>query len=439
MIKCVNCDMDTLKDQIRLILGEIDLHGLKRFDPSDFLAHPSMMRMQTLNVSGRPLWNLARLAEYFFPFAFRKQLGIKKQIAPTTYWHLGRSYLSMLQYTTASSFDLENRLRDICDLALKFADRRVGVSWGHPYEYHGSQWKTLASSGSVPLSCAHNTARLGLLLWEAGKLLGVKDYICAAVGAAQALIELHNWKWSSDRTVGALSYYPNSEDEVINTGAEASQLLMAVYSETGEEKYKRYAQALVKMVVSEQSHDGGWRYATRSHEVRLGASLGPDNHHHAMVVRALAFHLLNFSSHLNHLDSLQRTLKGGVEYYMENLSSPNGRCYFWGNDQGWRRDANVAGYCEGILALNAAARFFADKDDSFTGKIKTRSRVIMQRTLNAFGPNSRGLVASDRRFILPYNIASIRWGSGLVLEALTDFCHLNTACEANLSWKSYVS
>jgi len=393
----------------------IQIKGLERYDPSDILAHP----LFKLTASGclRPLWNGLRILELLCPITLRKILRIRKTLAPTTLWHLVQSYLSLFEAGYGTEFNAVDKLRNLCDLAIAIAEDSTHLCWSHPYAIHGSQWRneSFLRCPSFPINCAHNTARLGLALLRVGRCLNMQQLVQAGLSAARSCIAYNNWHWYDNRRICAVSYYPDTDDEVINTGAEVALLLSEAYLSSGDSSFAEHARGLFRMIITEQEVDGGWRYCTRAHEQRYGPSSGPDNHHHAMVISVIANCYIRHNELIGD-DIVKKALIRGVNYYIENLSNENGFCFLFCNQ---KREANIAGYCEGFLALQRAYASLCRIEPTMAQLINKRCGTILKRLLERYLRHHNGRVISDRRFGISYDIDSIRWGSGLMLEAIS--------------------
>ena len=402
------------------VIGSIDRRtwrlGLYRYDPTDILSHPVFLAAQKGCL--RPLWKLLRTAEFFAPLTLRRALKVRKSLAPTTLWHLVRSYLNLISAGHGLKFDAPARVETLCACALSISEAGPHLCWTHPYKIHGAQWrqKSLARALSVPASCAHNTARLGLALLDAGRAFNNKTWTNAGISAAHAMLSYHNWFWSADRRECAVSYYPDTPDEVINTGAEVAVLFAEAAGRSKGGTLAEHAGGLLRMLLAEQEKDGGWRYCTRAHERKMGPSMGPDNHHHAMVIRALSRAVSRHPSMLDDLPAARRAVVAGVMYYLRELSDQTGFCYLFG---GHKREADIAGYCEGLLALQEAHSLLRNEAPDIAGLVADRRREIVARISERYVDAESGRVVSQRRFGAQYDIDSIRWGSGLVLEAFT--------------------
>jgi hypothetical protein len=228
------------------------------------------------------------------------------------------------------------------------------------------------------------------------------------------LIEYHRWNFYDDGTA-TMSYYPDSDDEVVNTGAEAALLLAALPPDLQSEAHVDYARRLFKMVLDEQRDDGLWNYVTRRHAESKGASGGPDNHHNAMILAALAE-----SSHLPVFESaegqarLRLAVERGMTAYLSNFVDATGRCY---RHPSRRRQGGVDDYTEGLRATLAVLKLLRE-DTSLFKKINVVIPHFMDRAVNAFYDEQSGKVGTYRRFGKTYSIGSIGYGSGCMMEAI---------------------
>lgn len=401
------------QEALRLIEKRIYNSDLKGYDPSDVLCHPLFNLAQKNGLLYIPL----RIVEICAPVACRKLLRIEQQVAPTAFSHVIQGYMKLLGAGVFDNSYLKTRINTLCKEALNCsAVNSRYTCWTHPYSAHAKEWRDdgLKKDTSMPLSCAHNTARVGGAILAAGRGLKRADWIDEGLSAANALVHFHNWRWSTQDSACAVSYYPNTADEVINTSAEVAAFFAHVLEVTGERKFEPYIQGLVKRIIQEQHDDGSWRYCTQMHEEIIGRSSGPDNHHHAMIVRALAEIITRAEQVLDDVDEVAEAIVKGLRFYVSDLSLNSGRCLLFPYSS---REANVAGYCEGLMAIRAALPIVDEYDKSLGTVSRSRYSLIRKNFEGKFLAED-GRVYSQRRFGIRYDIGSIRWGSGLAFELL---------------------
>ncbi|MEO0329694.1 MAG: hypothetical protein AAF217_13985 [Pseudomonadota bacterium] len=396
------------------LLAEINSTGLARYDPTDVMSSPAFSAMAER--LGRPGYLALRLAEHWLPMTIRRVFRVDKTIVPTTYWHILETYRHRFTAGHAQAAECLHSLALNCIENGVWADETL--CWPHPFSFHGAAWRSAAFQPTKerPDNCAHNTARNGLALLNAAKTIAAPELCDAGIAAARAMIKHNNWFWYDNGDRCAVSYYPSSQDEVINTGADVALLLASAYQASNYQLFADRARGLLSMVIAEQNADGSWQYATKAHENRLGPAAGPDNHHHAMTFRVLAKVLDQQPYLFADVHQAQNALIMGIDYYLKELSESSGYCRFAPRKN---READIAGYCEGALALGCAQITLAKFDNAAAKRVERRCNAILRYTIDRFVRSNPTRVISRFRFGTAYDIGSIRWGSGLLLEALT--------------------
>jgi hypothetical protein len=389
--------------------------GLERFDPNDVLSHPLFMAFGSGR--GRYLAYPLRMWELHAPMLWRRFLRIRPALVPTTIFHLGMAHLHLGGIAGA---DVEDRLEQLCERAL--ATRLPGdlAAWGHPYDAHGAVYRERGATPSapdVPPSCAHHTGRLGMLLLRAGLSRGRSAWVAAARSAADALLRYHNWHDEEDGT-STVSYYPDTDDEVLNTAAEVALLLAAVGA--GPDPHPEAADRatrLVRMLIREQREDGGWTYTTRRHDEAAGQASDTDNHHNAMILASLSELLSEGLLEAEEAAGVRAAVDRGLSYYLDTFCTPGG---FSRELSGTDREAPVAGYAEGVRAMLAVLAALGSERDSATPRIEAQVVAGLRHALDRFYDPETGDVASFRLYGATYRIRSIRWGAGLLMEATAE-------------------
>jgi hypothetical protein len=84
-----------------------------------------------------------------------------------------------------------------------------------------------------------------------------------------------------------------------------------------------------------------------------------------------------------------------------------------------KRSASVAGYCESITMLLSIHRLPGFHEGQKADRIRRTLNWLIDHALCTLYIPSTGDVGCYRRFGTLYDIRSIRWGSGLLKEALS--------------------
>ncbi|NLF71262.1 MAG: hypothetical protein GX575_19700 [Candidatus Anammoximicrobium sp.] len=393
--------------------------GPARFDFGDIASHPLFLR------ASRGRWSrlavkAMRSPELLFPITYRQLLGLSKQVVPSLFYHLGLTCCDRERLPAASP-DAVAQTEAAALAALDLRAEAEHVCWKHPYDHHAAAWRT-ASPDDRPPSCAHHTGRVGLMLLRVGRAHRRADFVAAGGSAAKALLEYHNWHAYDDGTY-TVSYYPSSQDEVINTGADAAVLLAALEADQREPWMQDRLEGLVRMLVAEQHADGSWDYCTRRHYQTFGGQRAIDNHHSAMNLAALARILAWDVLEPELGGEVGECLEKGLRFYLDAFFTADGSgSYFPGGG----RPACVVGYCEGVSALCAA---LSDPRRLSAGLADQADRLlprILARTIDEFFDPATGDVACERWFGRRYRIQSARWGSAPLMQAITDYLTLTT-------------
>lgn len=397
------------------IWDRIDLHnrqlGWARFDHRDFLCHPAFM-----SLSGHRAQKLVRyvlgVLDWGVPFQLRKVMRIPKQVVPTAFYHVGTAYLHRERLGDWAS-DWESKKADmVCESALERRLEAEYVCWGHPYPMHGSRWRT-ALVQEMPPSCAHHVARLGTLLLQIGKAHSNPEFVKMGISAARAVLAYHNWHEYSDGSC-TVSYYPDTEDETINTCADVAALFACIPPEMCPQECQTRLEGIVRMVLREQRKDGSWYYCTAKHYEKFQDTRRIDNHHSAMVLQALAKIIC--------LGNLPHSLKGktqlaiekGLAFYLEHfyLDDGTGSSFPEG-----RHRTGIVGYTEGIAAIFWVMQSKAVRQPD----LKTRAIAMVPKMLHKalnFLDRKTGDVAIERFWGYNHHIRSLRWGSGPLMESM---------------------
>lgn len=405
-------------EQLLTLWGRLDARnrelGYARYDFGDVQSHPVVRRLAA-GKAGRLLLKPLQALELASPKLWRRVLGIPKQVVPSLFYHLGMTY-TVRGRLSAPPDNIAQSVEEVCRRALELRLDAEHVCWRHPYMHHAGTWRGGLDPG-VPPSCGHHTARVGLMLLYAGETLGQPDLTHAGISAARALLAYHRWNTCSDGSC-TVSYYPDTRDEVINTGADAAVLLAAVPGAERTPAMQTSLEGLTRMIVSEQLPDGSWYYCTRRHYENLGGARIIDNHHTAMNLGALTRLVGSGALPPSLAEAARKALDLGVEFYLENLFRPDGR----GRHMiGRRRPCGVVGYSEGVSALSAYLDGAGGRSRAAAAKAGKMAPRLLANAIDRFVDRKTGDVACYRFFGRPYHIQSARWGSAPLMQAITDY------------------
>ena len=393
--------------------------GLERYDLGDVHSHPLLRRLSRGRL-GRVVARALRAPDLIAPLWWRAVLGVPRTVVPSVFYHLGLSYLDRERLAGGPAFP-PGEANAVCEAALR---RRLDadlVCWQHPYSHHAAGWRSEAESCPHPPSCAHHTGRVGFMLVTVGRAHNRAQFIDAGTSAARALLSYHAWHNYDDGS-RTMSYYPFSDDEVINTGLDAAMLLAAVPDRTDE--MQAALDGLLRTALAEQHPDGSWDYCTRRHYERFGGPRVVDNHHTAMVLAALARILALGAAPEELLRPITQAIETGLRFYLDELFLPDGTGLYF---PGRRRRTGVVGYTEGIGAVRAALQKVCLLPRDLAMRAAAMLPILLSRAIDGFLDVQTGDVACCRFFGRPYHLRSARWGSAPLMQAVTDLLSLGNS------------
>lgn len=382
--------------------------GLARYDPSDFnFAWPYRQLYQ----AGPRAARLARILKgpsLFAPVLWRRLLGVDPSVVPTVYSHLGLALLDARRLRSVS--DLYDRLIiewGEAALRQRLPDREY-YCWGASYPY-------LCADMTVRFHepCMHYTARIGYLFWRMAEEGFGQRWRDAAVSVAHAIVQYFNWS-SAEGHALMVSYWATSHDEVINVGAEAAVLLAVVANEVPGARFGDLAHGVLRTMEVEQAGDGSWDYWTAADQSRNpGRQRTVDHHHTAMNLLALRRLMLSPNISSDARERASAALNRGFTYYRENLFTAEGRPLA---EVGRSQVADIAGFCEGAILLSELGM------DPVWPQVRDSrcptAHTLLDAGTRLFLDARTGDVASGWFLGRPNQLRSIRWGSGLLLEAI---------------------
>ena len=309
----------------------------------------------------------------------------------------------------------QTRLRQIGQGAMKLASRHTGyVTWGC-----GRGYTTPNGNMGPDVPCAHHTARVGYILLKIGGYLDNQEMIKAGLNSATATCNLFNWHEKEDGRV-TISYFTETDDETINIFSDVAMLLaQALTVDPQNQLFRDRLDGLVRSIITELDQNGRWAYLTRDEYKKTGFPTVVDNLHTAMVisglVRVLSTNVLEGELAIQTVQSVKK----GASFYFRNLFRNDGFALRFDNTQS---ESTISGYCEGVFCAQDILldkENFADLAEEL--KLDGMIKKILDTGTRRFTNFKKWDVASKRigRFVI--HIQSVRWGSGLLMEAISRY------------------
>lgn len=209
-----------------------------------------------------------KLVELIFPHSLRTLLGTKKELLPAS--------LAILLENSAYEKKYSDYLK-IKELILSIGiTGENGIYWSHPYTHHGENWEI----DNIKKSCLHHNIMILRSLMLGEKLLKDDSYSLVKKCISEC-IHLH-WKEKSQ----TFSYYPSSEDEIINIQCDMLHLLnefKTIYKDNEFITIQKMLNGTILRIRDEKF----FFYGTESHYNKYNDAIVEDSHHAAMSLIAL--------------------------------------------------------------------------------------------------------------------------------------------------------
>lgn len=401
-----------LRPYARAILHNIESRGLLRYDPSDIDIYLAEKRAKSRNDRLRKGY---RLLDIIMPIGIRKALSVSKEMFITAPYHLGMALLP--HQTNQANINTSLSPQYLAELAIReFYDPSTHLwRFSHPNFIDESE-KCIETQKMISMPM-HGLARINIFLLALWRAQGEKTFLDIAVNSMEAVIHQHNIREYGDGTA-SISYYYNSDENVLNVNSEFLQWLADIPTEYRPNEAVALGHKILKMLVQEQNEDGSFYYFSKENmEVRhIGKTI--DNHHTSYVLCNLV-HILNsdFPTQEERQWLLQACQRG-MEFSLSHLfdTTTGAAKYMIGNP---RRQADAVTYSEAIVAMCA---FLHSPCISNELKDQLRSVLpkVMKHLLDMISLRD-GSAPSQIVFGISTKLDSIRWGNGPALQAIFDY------------------
>jgi hypothetical protein len=278
-------------------------------------------------------------------------------------------------------------------LPLLEQTRSKGYS-GHCWGYH-FDWQSRAGFTPKYTPTLVNTAFVAHAYLDAHALLGGRQYLDAALGAAEFILKDLNVHRDGDMV--CFSYTPFDHTRVYNATMLGSGLLSRLFALTGDKRFVGPAKASARFVVRKQRPDGSWPYADSSFQKWV------DSHHTGFVLEALFDHI-RYSGDLE----LMEPLKRGLDYYRRHFFLDDGHPMFY-NDRRYPVDIHCPSQ-----ALVTFTRLHSVQDNrALSGKVAEWMITHLQ--------DERGFFYYRLGNHYVNKIPYIRWSQAWAFHALTTY------------------
>lgn len=296
-----------------------------------------------------------------------------------------------LKNVLGTSDQLTSRINELAELLITLQSKGYsGACWGYNFDWQARRLFLFPKyTPTVVATCFCATA-----LMDAYEVTRNKRYLDIALTSADFVIkDLHRTEYQG----GFLfSYSPlQGNDTVFNASLLGSKLLAYCYHYTGNEEYKRLAEASVRACCNAQNEDGSWVYGM------LPVQSWIDSFHTGYNLDALISYE-EMAGDLSYHSNIER----GFEFYINNFFESDG-CPKYYHDRKYPIDI----HCPGQLFVTLARLHKHDENQLLAENVLRWTIENMQDKKGYFyyqlkqGMNSK----------IPY----MRWSNAFMFTALS--------------------
>ena len=263
----------------------------------------------------------------------------------------------------------------------------------------------------------HGLARINILLL---KLPDKENYVEISKKSLEALLFNHNVY--SDNKLFYVSYHYNTKDCTLNVNTELLEWIIRLNEMKPNPDYEKMAVGIINLILTEQNMDGSWNYFSKDYAKSQGIKKDcPDLHHTATILRNLTESLIiaKFLGPNLKKDILDAIIKG-FSYAFHTFFKIKGEV-LTATIYPWGRTAGPVQLSEMLLAINSFLSYYKTSEAKISVSIiqgcKDLANALTIKLCKFVTPD--GSVPSEK-IIHWINIDSIRWGNGIVLQALAE-------------------
>jgi len=261
----------------------------------------------------------------------------------------GTALFSMANLNTYKLTDNSNYLeesRNLADWLIQNRNRNYrGFCGGHQHPLQGLNKKSKAGGADIV-----STSYAVKALLSMGKKSSETEYLQKAKTSYEFVRKDLDY---TENDLGAkITYKPNSRGTsyTLNANALGARLLIDLYSQFSNEKFKESGRKILDYVVSNQTEDGGWMYT----DPPSSSHLNKDNYHNGFILESL----LRYQE-INGSNRYEESIEKALQFYKDVLYNEDGSPN-WDENNEYPKDTHAA--AQGIIVFTKAGELeFAKK------------------------------------------------------------------------------
>jgi hypothetical protein len=289
-------------ESIRRLSGWLEKNDYRGYDTFDGL---SAKYLRPLTFENKFLRIALQQGVRRFPLNLRPALGIPRSRSTKGMGYLARGFMRLHQATGDTDW------ADKAELALAWLVENespgyAGACWGNHFDYQSRDGYTPKGMPSVVW-----TSHIGHAFLDGYDHFGKDSYLQVAVSACEHIVR--DLGAHVDGEEHCINYFPNSHNHIHNANTLGGSLLARVYSYTGNESYRSFAQKAIAYTAKYQRANGSWYYGEASN-VRW-----VDNFHTGYVLDCFKYYEAATGD-----QEIDAKMNAGYQYWKDTFFLPDG-------------------------------------------------------------------------------------------------------------------
>jgi hypothetical protein len=296
---------------LKSLLIKIQSQDFKGYDPYDLKAHPffiKLIKWGNQSKFGEIVREIILELTYHYPEKARTLFNIKPSHNSKA---LGLISTACVELSLLNQFDksilssIESRTKEL--LEDYKTTTKSGIGWGYPFDWQSTELIPAQTPNGIV------TTAVGEYYWSSYQTSKNAGDLETCVSIAQFLSGLPFDRLSDSEI--CFSYIPHYQNHVHNLNLFIADFLIKVGIETGNKEWIEAGNQAVNYTINDQHSDGAFDYNGPPEKPQNFI----DNYHTGFVLR-----MLGSIHHYTKREDVEKSLKLGLTYYLDNFFLENG-------------------------------------------------------------------------------------------------------------------